>query len=126
MEACHSKLLQHRYQRAAVGASRRRVHRPTALWSALDADEVVVSSSTLRDQEGVRERAHDVGSVGTDARASAIMLTSGFRASWRSRGAIRCAEDASPWVPPTGRERMLSHMALQWSLVTRDPHRDTL
>ena len=84
VEACHSKLLQHRYQRAAVGASRRRVHRPTALWSALDAADEVLSSSTLSDQEGVRERAHDVGSVGTDARASAIMLTSGFCANWRS------------------------------------------
>ena len=33
---------------------------------------------------------------------------------------------ASSWVLPTGRERVLTHRALQWSPGTRDPHRDTL
>ena len=125
-EVHHGKLHQHRAERSAVGVSRKCVHRFTTLLSVSDASG---------EQKGIEHSTTGYGSESvlvTLAWSAPIpvttvssMLTDGFRGSSLAQGPTRCASSASPGVPPTGRERMLSHNALQWSLVRREVDRDT-
>jgi len=68
----------------------------------------------LRDRIWVGECGRDAGVVGTDTGDNSTMLTDGLRFTWQlaiARSHALCLERLA-WVPPTGRERMLSSNAL--------------